>query len=314
MLAKTAADNKKAAEQVAAAQADYDEAMAGARGEASAIRDEARTEGRQVIDESRAAASGEVADTLQRRGRRSCRSRRRPPPTQLESSVDGLSSHVGQSHPRRRRARPRRAGAADVDIHRTADRLRRHRVADGEVRRAAGAHHDAEAAGRRARRAGRKRRRRQQKLAERRRGARQGARGRQGRGRQGHRGGAQRLRADRRAARASRPRSTPSASRLRAHSRFSLLRQQTIRELRARPRCRVRAAGRRVWCGRTSPTRPRSRPPWTGSSTNSTRWRRRRAVLAAGATVNLRAASREALAAAGQQVRPGGRRTWTPTG
>ena len=65
MLAKTAADNRKAAEQVAAAQADYDEAMAGARGEASSIRDEARTEGRKVVDEKRAEASGEVADTLQ---------------------------------------------------------------------------------------------------------------------------------------------------------------------------------------------------------------------------------------------------------
>lgn len=41
MLAKTAADNRKSAEQVAAAQADYNEAMAGARTQASAIRDEA---------------------------------------------------------------------------------------------------------------------------------------------------------------------------------------------------------------------------------------------------------------------------------
>ncbi len=40
MLAKTAADSRKSAEQVAAAQADYDQAMAGARTEASAIRDE----------------------------------------------------------------------------------------------------------------------------------------------------------------------------------------------------------------------------------------------------------------------------------
>ena len=36
MLAKTAADKQKAAEQVAAARADYDETMAGARTEASA--------------------------------------------------------------------------------------------------------------------------------------------------------------------------------------------------------------------------------------------------------------------------------------
>ncbi len=39
MLAKTAADNRKSAEQVAAAEADYNAAMAGARTEASAIRD-----------------------------------------------------------------------------------------------------------------------------------------------------------------------------------------------------------------------------------------------------------------------------------
>ena len=64
MLAKTTADSRKSAEQVAAAQADYDEAMAGARTEASSIRDEARAAGRQVIDEKRAEASGEVAETV----------------------------------------------------------------------------------------------------------------------------------------------------------------------------------------------------------------------------------------------------------
>src|ERR1700755_631342 len=64
MLAKTSADNRKSAEQVAAAQADYDKTMASARSEASSIRDEARTAGRAVIDEKRAEAGGEVADTL----------------------------------------------------------------------------------------------------------------------------------------------------------------------------------------------------------------------------------------------------------
>src|ERR1700712_1446752 len=53
MLAKTAADSRKSAEQVAAAQADYDEKMTGARTEASSIRDQARASGRQVIDEKR---------------------------------------------------------------------------------------------------------------------------------------------------------------------------------------------------------------------------------------------------------------------
>ena len=79
MLAKTAADNRKSAEQLAAAQADYDETMAGARGEASAIRDEARTAGRKVIDEKRAEASGEVAETVQRRRTAAVRSRARRP-------------------------------------------------------------------------------------------------------------------------------------------------------------------------------------------------------------------------------------------
>jgi F-type H+-transporting ATPase subunit b len=64
MLAKTAADSRKSAEQVAAAQADYDEAMAGARTEASAIRDQARAAGRQIVDEKRAEASGEVAEIV----------------------------------------------------------------------------------------------------------------------------------------------------------------------------------------------------------------------------------------------------------
>ena len=66
MLTKTTADNRRAAEQLAAAQADYDEAMARARAEASAIRDEARAEGRQILDEMRGRASGEVAATLQK--------------------------------------------------------------------------------------------------------------------------------------------------------------------------------------------------------------------------------------------------------
>jgi F-type H+-transporting ATPase subunit b len=91
MLAKTAADNKKSAEQVAAAQADYDKAMAGARGEASAIRDEARTEGRKVVDESRAEASGEVATTL-RSADADLTQQSQATATELQTSVDSLSA------------------------------------------------------------------------------------------------------------------------------------------------------------------------------------------------------------------------------
>jgi F-type H+-transporting ATPase subunit b len=91
MLAKTAADNRKSAEQVAAAQADYDEAMAGARTEASSIRDEARAAGRQVIDEKRAVASGEVADTVQQADG-TLSEQRSATQSELQKSVDGLSA------------------------------------------------------------------------------------------------------------------------------------------------------------------------------------------------------------------------------
>jgi F-type H+-transporting ATPase subunit b len=90
MLAKTAADNRKSAEQVAAAEADYNAAMAGARTEASAIRDEARNEGRKVIDEARAAASGEVAETL-KGADQALSAQRQSTQTELQSSVDNLS-------------------------------------------------------------------------------------------------------------------------------------------------------------------------------------------------------------------------------
>ena len=91
MLAKTTADNRKSAEQLAAAEADYDEKMAGARGEASSIRDEARTAGRKVIDEKRAEASGEVAQTVQDAEHRLSQ-QGAATQTELYSSVDSLSA------------------------------------------------------------------------------------------------------------------------------------------------------------------------------------------------------------------------------
>ncbi|BAV42708.1 F0F1 ATP synthase subunit B [Mycobacterium ulcerans] len=65
MVAKTLADNKKSAEQFAAAQADYEKAMAEARVQASSYRDNARAEGRKVVEDARAHAEQEVASTLQ---------------------------------------------------------------------------------------------------------------------------------------------------------------------------------------------------------------------------------------------------------
>lgn len=65
MVAKTAADNKKAAEQFEAAQADYEEAMTDARVRASSLRDNARAEGRKVVEDARARAEQEVSTMLQ---------------------------------------------------------------------------------------------------------------------------------------------------------------------------------------------------------------------------------------------------------
>ena len=65
MVTKTAADNKKSAEQFAAAQEDYESAMAAARVKASAARDEARAAGRKVLEEKRGHAEEQVSATLQ---------------------------------------------------------------------------------------------------------------------------------------------------------------------------------------------------------------------------------------------------------
>jgi F-type H+-transporting ATPase subunit b len=64
MVAKTVADNKKAAEQFDAAQADYEEALKEARVQASSLRDTARAEGRKVVEDARAGAEQQVMATL----------------------------------------------------------------------------------------------------------------------------------------------------------------------------------------------------------------------------------------------------------
>jgi F-type H+-transporting ATPase subunit b len=65
MVHKTVSDNKKAAEQFEAAQADYEAAMKEARMQASSFRDNARAEGRKVVEGARARAEQEVMSTLQ---------------------------------------------------------------------------------------------------------------------------------------------------------------------------------------------------------------------------------------------------------
>jgi F-type H+-transporting ATPase subunit b len=65
MVTKTLADNKKSAEQFDAAKEDYEKEMSKARMKASAARDDARAEGRKVLDEMRSRAEEGVSTTLQ---------------------------------------------------------------------------------------------------------------------------------------------------------------------------------------------------------------------------------------------------------
>jgi F-type H+-transporting ATPase subunit b len=65
MVAKTVSDNKKATEQFDAAQGDYEKAMREARIQASSLRDNARAEGRKVVEDARARAEQEVMLTVQ---------------------------------------------------------------------------------------------------------------------------------------------------------------------------------------------------------------------------------------------------------
>jgi F-type H+-transporting ATPase subunit b len=68
MVKQTAEDNRKSSEQFAAAEEDYEAAMAKARTEASGLRDEARAEGRRILEDMRGRAGNEVASTLQQAG------------------------------------------------------------------------------------------------------------------------------------------------------------------------------------------------------------------------------------------------------
>ena len=65
MVKQTVEDSRKAADQFSAADEDYQAEMAKARGAASKARDEARAEGRTVLEDMRGRASDEVASALQ---------------------------------------------------------------------------------------------------------------------------------------------------------------------------------------------------------------------------------------------------------
>ncbi len=65
MVHKTAEDNRRAAQLRAAADADYLKVMGTARREATNVREEARAEGRKIVDDAKARAGAEVSSVLQ---------------------------------------------------------------------------------------------------------------------------------------------------------------------------------------------------------------------------------------------------------
>ena len=68
MVAKTVENNRESDKQFAAAESDYQAAMADARREASGIRDEARAEGRKILEEMKGRAAEESGSALQKAG------------------------------------------------------------------------------------------------------------------------------------------------------------------------------------------------------------------------------------------------------
>ncbi len=93
MVAKTTNDNRKAVEQEAAAESDYQKEMAAARTEASGIRDEARAEGRAVIDDKRGHANEAAAGTLQEAAEQ-LKQQSDAIEADLRSSVETLSANL----------------------------------------------------------------------------------------------------------------------------------------------------------------------------------------------------------------------------
>ncbi len=90
MVKQTVEDSRKAADQFTAADEDYLSEMGKARGDASKVRDEARAEGRKVLEDMRGRASDEVASTLQQADSE-LKEQALSIQTDLRSSLDNLS-------------------------------------------------------------------------------------------------------------------------------------------------------------------------------------------------------------------------------
>jgi F-type H+-transporting ATPase subunit b len=91
MVKQTIEDTRNAADQFTAADEDYQAEMAKARGQSSKLRDEARAEGRKVLEDMRGRASGEVASTLQQADSE-LKDQALAMQADLRSSVDTLST------------------------------------------------------------------------------------------------------------------------------------------------------------------------------------------------------------------------------
>ena len=85
LTAQTALDNRRAAEQDAAAESEFKQELTSARSEAGGIRDRSRAEGRQVADELRAVAGAKVAEEV------------RQASENLEAQKDGLTPTLNAS-------------------------------------------------------------------------------------------------------------------------------------------------------------------------------------------------------------------------
>ena len=91
MVTKTIENNRRIADRIAATDADYQKAMGQARKDASAIRDQARGEGRKIVEDMRARASAEASATLQSAGEELSRQGQETA-AELQASVETLSA------------------------------------------------------------------------------------------------------------------------------------------------------------------------------------------------------------------------------
>ena len=91
MVTKTVENNRRIAGRIAATDADYQTAMAQARKDASAIRDQARAEGRKIVEDTRARAGAEASLALQDAGQELSRQGQQTA-GELQASVESLSA------------------------------------------------------------------------------------------------------------------------------------------------------------------------------------------------------------------------------